>query len=105
MKILLAEDMPFVLRHSFPGHEAHTVLWAGFKSLKNGELLKAAETAGYEVLLTVDQGIRYQQNAAGRNIAVLVMRPRTNQLEDLLLLEPVLQAMQIIAPGAIVTVP
>jgi hypothetical protein len=97
--------MPFVLRQSFPGHEAHTVQWAGFKGLKNGALLKAAETAGYDVLLTVDRGIRYQQNPVGRQIAVVVMRPPTNQFEDLLLLvEPVLRAMKTIGPGETVTV-
>jgi len=51
---------------------------------KNGELLSAAELAGYEVLLTVDQGMPRQQNMAGRKISIIVVRSRTNQLEDLL---------------------
>ena len=57
MKILLDECLPVDFRHSFPGHEAHTVEWAGLKGKSNGELLKAAEAAGYDVLLTIDQGI------------------------------------------------
>ena len=48
---------PVDFRHSFPGHEAHSAEWAGLKGKKNGELLQAAEGAGYQVLLTVDQVI------------------------------------------------
>jgi hypothetical protein len=55
MKILLNECLPLDFRHSFPGHDAHTAQWAGLKGKKNGELLRAAEVAGYDVLLTVDQ--------------------------------------------------
>ena len=57
MKVLLDECLPLDFRHSFPSHAAHTVEWAGFKGKKNGDLLRAAEAAGYEVLLTVDQGM------------------------------------------------
>ena len=56
MKILLDECLPLDFRHSFPTHDAHTVQWAGLKGRKNGELLRAAEVAGYDVPLTVDQG-------------------------------------------------
>jgi predicted nuclease of predicted toxin-antitoxin system len=60
MNILLDECLPLDFRHSFPNHDAHTTQWAGLKSKKNGELLLAAEAAGYDVLLTVDQGIPHQ---------------------------------------------
>jgi len=56
MKILLDECLPLDFRHSFPNHEAHTTQWVGLKSKKNGELLLAAEMAGYDVLLTVRSG-------------------------------------------------
>jgi predicted nuclease of predicted toxin-antitoxin system len=46
MKILLDECLPVDLRHSFPGHEAHTAQWAGLKGRKNGELLRAAGNGG-----------------------------------------------------------
>ncbi len=46
---------------------------AGWDRLKNGELLKAAEAAGFEVLVTGDRSIRYQQNLAGRKIAIVVL--------------------------------
>jgi hypothetical protein len=93
------------LRHSFSGHHANTVEWAGFKGKKNGDLLKAAEIAGYSALLTVDQGMPRQTNAPGRNIAILLLVARSNQLEDLLPLVPdVLAALQSIQPGQVITV-
>jgi hypothetical protein len=57
MKILLDKCLPLDFRHSFSNHDTHTAQWAGLKRKKNGELLRAAEIAGYDVLLTVDQGI------------------------------------------------
>ena len=105
MKILLDECLPIDFRHSFPQHEAHTVEWAGLKGRKNGELLRAAQAAGYEVLLTVDQGIPFQQALAGRKISIVLMRSRTNQLEDLTpLANSVLKALVDIGAGQIVTV-
>ena len=80
MKILLDECLPVDFRHSFPGHEVHGADWAGLKCRKNGDLLRDAELAGYEVLLTVDQGIPHQHNLIGRKFAVIAIRSRTNQL-------------------------
>ena len=79
MKILLDECLPLDFRHSFPDHDAHTVEWAGLKGMKNGELLHAAELAGYEVLLTVDQGIAHQQSLVGRKISIVSIRAKTNR--------------------------
>ena len=78
---------------------------AFLKGRKSGELLRAAEAAGYEVLLTVDQGIPFQQALAGRKISIVSMRSRTNQLEDLTpLANSVLKALVDIGAGQIVTV-
>lgn len=52
--------------------------------LKNGELLTAAEAAQFTVFLTTDHGIEYQQNLAGRNIAVIIFHTKSNRLKDLL---------------------
>jgi hypothetical protein len=104
MKILLDECLPLDFRHSFPNHDAHSAEWAGFKSTKNGELLLAAEAAGYEVLVTVDQGIP-RQHSAGRNLSIILVRSRTNQIEDLLpLVGAILNALQTIAPGQVLSV-
>ena len=92
-------------RHSFPGHDAHGAEWAGLKGKKNGELLRDAELAGYEILLTLDQGIPHQQNLAGRKLSIIAIRSRTNQLEDLLLLvDAILNALETMTPGQIVPV-
>jgi len=88
MKILLDECLPLDFRHSFPGHEAHTFQWAGLKGTKNGELLQAAQVAGYDVLLTVDQGIPRQQSPGDTMLSIILIRSRTNQMEDLLPLCP-----------------
>jgi len=105
MKILLDECLPLDFRHSFPDHDAHTVEWAGLKGKKNGELLDAAELVGYEVLLTVDQGIVHQQSLAGRKISIVSIRAKTNQLEDLLpFAEAVLDAPRAIVTGQVLPV-
>ena len=75
-------------RNSFPGHDCQTSRYAGLAGLKNGDLLVAAETAGFDVFLTVDQGIEYQQNLTGRIIAIIILRAKSNRLADLLPLVP-----------------
>ncbi len=106
MKILLDECLPIDFRHSFPTHEAHTAQWAGLKGKSNGELLRAAELAGYDVLLTVDQGIPQQQRRRGRKLAIILIRARTNQIEDLLpLVDAILEALRSIQPGQVVRIP
>jgi predicted nuclease of predicted toxin-antitoxin system len=84
MKILIDECMPRDVRKALPDHECWTAPGAGLAGKKNGELLDLAESAGFEVLLTVDQGLPYQQNLMGRTIAILLIRPRSNKLVDLL---------------------
>src|ERR1017187_2518012 len=106
MKILLDECLPLDFRHNFPSHEAHTVQRAGLKGKKNGELLRAAEVAGYDVLLTVDQEIPLQQSPGDRKLAIILIRSRTNQIEDLLPFAPaILQALESIEHGQTVAIP
>jgi len=106
VRILLDECLPLDLRHNLSGHDAHTVQWAGFKSKKNGDLLLAAEMAGYDVFLTVDQGILHQLPAASRKLSIILIRSRTNQIEDLLpFVDAILNALETITPGQIVPIP
>lgn len=66
----------------------------------------AAESAGYDVLLTVDQGISQQQRSASRKLSIIVVRSRTNQIEDLLpFVDAILEALTTIAPGQIMALP
>ena len=55
------------------GHEVTEAIERGWDRISNGELLKVAEAAGFDVLLTTDKGIRYQQNLTGRKIAIVVL--------------------------------
>ena len=106
MKVLLDECLPVDFRHSFPTHEVHTAQWAGFKGKKNGDLLEAAGAALYHVLITVDQGIPRQHSVANRRLSIIVLRARTNQVEDLLpLVEAITEALDSIQPGQVVIVP
>ena len=102
MKILLDECLPVRFRHDLPQHEVHSTEYAGFKGLENGTLLSAAESAGYEVFLTNDLGLRYQQNMAGRRIAIVVTRSRSNSLQDLRrTVDAILAAVARVQPGQI----
>lgn len=74
--------------------------------LRNGRLLAAAEGAGFAVLITVDQGMRHQQNMSGRRIAVLIMRAATNNLRDLAPLVPsALGVLPGLQPGSVTEIP
>ena len=83
MRILIDECIDERFRNSLPGHDCQTARYAGLAGLTNGELLRAAETAKFDVFLTVDQGIEYQQNLTGRNIAIIIFRTKSNRLKDL----------------------
>ena len=106
MKILLDECLPIDFRHSFVGYEAHTVQYAGLKSKKNGELMRLAEELGYAVIVTVDQGIPFQQPMRGRKISLLVIRSKSNQLEDLLpFVDAAILVIETIAEGTLNFIP
>ncbi len=106
MRILLDECLPLDFRRSFPSHDTHTAQWAGLKGMKNGELLQAAELAGYDVLLTVDQRIPCQQRSADRKLSIVPVRSRANQIEDLLpLVDAIIRALETIQPGQTAAVP
>jgi len=62
MRVLIDECIDERRRHEFPGHDCQTARYAKLAGLKNGTLLSAAEAAGFEVIITVDQEIQYQQN-------------------------------------------
>jgi predicted nuclease of predicted toxin-antitoxin system len=88
MKILLDECIPRKLKYSLPDHECDTVPESGFAGRKNGVLLGLAESAGFEIFVTMDKGLEYEQNLAGRSIAILILRAKSNRLADLLPLVP-----------------
>jgi PIN like domain len=103
MRILLDECVPRPLRREFPGHDVRTIREMGWAGKKNGELLALMAGAGFEVLLTVDQNLRYQQNLTGSAVAVVVMVASSNRLPDLIpLVSKVEAALSGIQPGEVV---
>ena len=86
------------------GHECETVRRAGYGSKKNGELLSLAE-GRWDVLLTSDSRIKYQQNMTGRKVSIVVLRAKSNRMGDLLPLMPACaEALLTISPGQIIEV-
>jgi len=73
MLILFDNGVPAPLRYSLQGHTVVEAIDRGWESLANGELLSVAEAAGFELLLTTDKNIRYQQNLTNRKIAFVVL--------------------------------
>jgi len=73
MKVLLDENLDHALRRLLGHHEAFTVTHMGWSGLQNGALLRAAEEAGMDVLLTGDRTLRYEQNLTGRRLAIVTL--------------------------------
>jgi hypothetical protein len=73
MRVLIDECLPQALWKHLPAHEAVTAVYAGFSGLKNGALLQAAEDAGFEVFVTGDRSLEYEQNLPDRKLAVVAL--------------------------------
>jgi hypothetical protein len=105
MKVLLDECVPRRFKNSLSGHDCSTVPDEGLAGKKNGELLALAEGAGFQVFLTLDRGIEYQQNLHPRIIAVVIIPTKSSQLADLLRHVPdLLQALEYIKPGQLIRI-
>ena len=73
MRVLFDHGTPAPLRHALTGHQVTTAYERGWSGLKNGELIAAAEAGEFEVLVTTDKNLRYQQNLTGRDLAIVVL--------------------------------
>jgi len=104
MKILLDENLPRKLAGHLVGHECSTVVLCGWSGKKNGELLTLADPL-FDVLLTLDKNLPYQQNLKTKRIAVLIVRAPSNRIQDLLPAVPAcLAAIVAIQPRQVVRV-
>src|SRR5438128_735240 len=104
MKVLLDECVTRKLKREFIGHDVSTVDEAGLKGLKNGNLLRAASER-FDVLVTVDRNLPFQQNIKSFNIAVLVWAARKNTYDALHPLIPqALEAFKHITVGEVVVI-
>jgi hypothetical protein len=105
MRILIDECIDERFRNALPRHDCQTARYAKLAGLKNGDLLTAAESAKFDVFLTVDQGIAYQQNLTARKLAIIIFHTKTNRLKDLLPLVPAcLARIESIQHGQVVTI-
>jgi len=98
MKILFDQGTPLPLKGFLSEHTVDTTYECGWSTLQNGELLAAAENAGYELLITTDRNMKYQQNLSERVIAILVLLstswPRIQEK-----IEPIRSAIGLLSTG------
>jgi hypothetical protein len=73
MRILFDQGTPVPLRQYLTEHVVTTAYEEGWSNLSNGDLLKSAEDKGYQILVTTDRNLRYQQNLSDRQIAIVVL--------------------------------
>lgn len=92
MRILLDENLDWRLARSLPGHEVVSVQKNGWAGIKNGELLARAEQE-FDVFVTMDGNIVFQQNYARLRIAIVTLRAPSNRLRDTAPLMPKLLAL------------
>lgn len=103
MKILLDESVPRLVKSHLPHLDIRTVQEVGWAGIRNGELLRRAEEQ-FEVLITADQNLRYQQNLSGRQLAILVLPG--NQVPIVAKLLPQIETMlATIKSGTLIEIP
>jgi hypothetical protein len=95
MRLLLDECVPKRLKRVLPGHDVKTVQDMGWAGIKNGALLKLAD-GQFDALVTVDQGLEYQQNLSGLTISIVVMLAASNDVDDL---RPLLLGVELTLAG------
>lgn len=104
MRVLIDECLPKKLKRELPGHEVVTVQERGWSSKKNGELLRLLQ-GEFDVFLTADQNLTYQQNLSSTSVAVIVLVAANNRIEALKpLLPKVQEVLNRIQPGEVVRV-
>lgn len=99
MRVLLDECVDWRLSRDILGHDVKTARQMGWATIKNGELLALASQQ-FDIFVTVDRNLSFQQNLVSFSLAVLVLRARTNRLADLRVLVPdLLAAIDTAKPG------
>ena len=102
MRILLDEQLPRRFARQLARHQVRTVQQQGWAGLRNGELLRRAAAAGFEIFLTGDQNFQFQQNLLGSPLCAIVLIARSIKIEDLLPLVPsLLEAFRDSQPGEV----
>jgi hypothetical protein len=100
MHVLLDEQLPLDLSLELRGHAVDTVVSRGWAGIKNGELLH--RMSQYDVLVTMDRGIEFQQQIGALPFGIVVVRARSNRMQDLRPLVPsIIAAIGAIKPGLV----
>jgi predicted nuclease of predicted toxin-antitoxin system len=103
MKILLDDNLPHALRLELPGHDVFTVTYMRWKGISNGQLLSKAAENQFDVVITTDRGIEYQQGSLP--CAVIVLMAKSNNIERIRSLLPqLLRAIQSLLPGTLIKI-
>lgn len=106
MKILLDENLDYDFKLFLPEHDVWHVDDMGWKGLKNGSLVQAAEQNSFDALVTADRNFQYQQNIASRSLALVVLEVHPNNIASLARISPqVLSVLASAEPGQVYTVP
>ena len=93
------------MKQHLPGHFVKTTQEMWWAQVQNGELLDRAEAAGFQVLLTTDRNIPYQQKLTGRNLALIILQGKKNRVETLAPLIPQVEALLLaLQPGRVYVV-
>jgi hypothetical protein len=101
MRLLLDEHLPIGPAAEFPGHAVHTVSGRGWTGIKNGELLRRMN-GQYDALVTMDRSIEFQQRIATLRFGIVLVRARSNRMQDLMPLVPSIRsALDTLKPGRI----
>ena len=102
MKILLDECLNWRLKGEFESHDVFTVQDMGWSGIVNGQLLTKASEEGFEVFVTIDKNLKFQQNLKKYKVAVVVLQTRLNRMEYVRPLIPiVLSQLKQMVPGEV----
>ena len=105
MRVLLDEQLPRQLAYELTGHDVRTVQQQAWAGLGNGELLRRTADDAFDLFITADRNLEFQQNLAQSSLRVIVLIAPSNALEDLLPLVPdILEAISAIQPGQVVRI-
>jgi len=105
MRVLLDECVLRKLGGYLLGHEYRTVPQEGLAGKKNGELLTLAGKAEFQIFLTIDRGLEYQQKIQGRRLAAILVRAKSGRLVELLPKVPeILNAISSARPGSLIKI-
>lgn len=100
MRILLDEQLPRQLIREFPDHDVWTVQQQGWRGVENGELLQRAADENFQVFITKDQNLEFQQNLQEAKLGIIVLDAPSHDIEVLKPLIPAtLEAIEVVKPG------